>query len=64
MLAIVGSTLTQVISWVGEVITALVDTTANSPGALSALLPLFAISISIAVLFCAFRVIRSLIWGA
>ena len=64
MLATVGTTLSQMISWVGEVITALVDTTSTTPGALSALLPLFCISIGIALLFAAVRVIRNLVWGA
>ena len=43
MLAAVTSAITQVITWVGTVITALTD----SEGALYSLLPLFAIGIAI-----------------
>lgn len=59
MLEAVTSGITQVISWIGSVITAL--TTTN--GALNGLLPLFAIGISISAIMLGVRMIKSLVWG-
>lgn len=50
--------LSQVIGWIGDVITALLT------GELSALLPLFAIGIVVSVIMLGTRVIRSFTWGA
>lgn len=60
MLAAVTSAITDVITWVGTVITAL---TAND-GALNQLLPLFAIGIAISAVLLGIRIIRSVVWGA
>lgn len=60
MLEAVTSGLSTVITWVGSVITAMTGTS----GALNALLPLFAIGISISVVFLAIKVIKSVVWGA
>lgn len=60
MLDAVTSGITTVIGWVGTVIDALLAT----DGALSALLPLFAIGIAISAILLGCRVIRSFIWGA
>ena len=60
LLTAVGNALTQVISWVGDVVGSLV----GNDGALSALLPLFAIGIGISVLLFGIRAIRSIVWGA
>lgn len=60
MLAAVTNALTTVISWVGSVIQALV----GENGALSELLPLFAITVSISALLLGVRVIKSFVWGA
>lgn len=60
MLAAVTSGLTQVITWIGTVITAIVGET----GELNALLPLFAIGIAISVVFLGIKAIRSIVWGA
>lgn len=54
----IGSALSQVIGWIGEVITALLT------GELSALLPLFAIGIVVSVIMLGTKVIRSFTWGA
>lgn len=60
MLEAVGSTMTTVISWVSTVVDALI----TSGGALSELLPMFAIGISISAILLGVKLIRSLIWGA
>lgn len=54
----VGSALTEVISWIGTVIDALLS------GELNALLPLFAIGIVVSVIMLGVKVIRSFTWGA
>ena len=53
----VGSALTTVIGWVGDVVTAL------TTGELVSLLPLFAIGISISALLLGVKIIRSFTWG-
>lgn len=58
MLDAVTSALTDVIGWVGTVVTSI------TTGQLAALLPLFAIGIGISVLLFGIRAIRSIVWGA
>jgi ABC-type transport system involved in cytochrome c biogenesis permease component len=60
MLEAVTSGLTTVISWIGTVISAMTTTNGN----LAPLLPLFAIGISISVVFLGVKVIKSVVWGA
>lgn len=60
MLAEIGTVLTEFISWIGEVVTALTTT----GGGLYALLPLFAIGIAVSVFMVAFKAIRKVTWGA
>lgn len=60
MLEAVSSGITTVIGWVGDVVDALVTT----DGALSALLPLFAIGIAISAIMLGVKICRSIIWGA
>lgn len=60
MINAIGSALTSVIGWVGEVITALV----GDNGALNALLPVFAITVGISLLLFGVRVVRNLTYGA
>lgn len=60
MLAAVTSGIQSVITWIGSVITALTD----SDGALYALLPLFAIGISISAILLGVKIIKSTVWGA
>lgn len=60
MMAAVTSALTTVISWIGTVVNALVGET----GALSDLLPLFAISVAISAFLLGMKAIRSVVWGA
>lgn len=54
----ITSALTEVIGWIGTVITELLT------GELSALLPLFAIGIVVSVIMLATKVVRSFTWGA
>lgn len=58
MLDAVTSALTDVIGWVGTVVTSI------TTGQLASLLPLFAIGIGISVLLFGIRAIRSIVWGA
>ena len=60
MLSAVTSGISTVISWIGTVITALV----GENGALSDLLPLFAIGIAISAILLGIKVIRSVVWGS
>lgn len=60
MLEAIGSALGEVISWVGQVLTALIST----DGALSALLPLLAVGVAVSALMLGIKAIRSFIWGA
>lgn len=58
MLEAVTSGLTEVIGWVGTVVTAV------TTGALKDLLPLLAIGVAVSALMLGIRAIRSFIWGA
>ena len=60
MLEAVTSGITTVIGWVGTVITALL----GESGALSELLPLFAIGVAISAILLGVKIIKSFIWGA
>lgn len=60
MLAAVTSAISEVITWVGTVITALT----GSSGALAPLLPLFAIGIAISAVLLGVKIIKSVVWGA
>lgn len=59
LIAAIGDGLSAIITWIGDVITALTGTN----GALAPLLPLLGISIGVSALLLAFRTIRSVIWG-
>ena len=60
MIEAVGTGITSVITWVGNVITAMT----TEAGALKELLPLFAIGISISAVLLGVKVIKSVVWGA
>ena len=60
MLEAVGTGITSVIGWIGQLVTAITTT----EGGLSALLPLFAIGISISAILFGIKAIKSIIWGA
>lgn len=60
MLEAVGSGITTVIGWIGDVVDALV----NADGALGALLPLFAVGIAISAIMLGVKIVRSIVWGA
>lgn len=60
MMAAVTSALTEVITAIGSVVTAIV----GESGALKDLLPLLAIGVAISLFFVGVKAIRSIIWGA
>lgn len=60
MLSAVTNALTQVISWIGTVVTSLV----GENGQLSELLPLFAIGIAISAFLLGIKAIKSTVWGS
>lgn len=59
-LSSVSTNLTEVIKWIGTVVTSLTSTS----GDLAPLLPLLMVSVSISALMLAVKIIRSFIWGA
>lgn len=59
MLEAIGTGVTQVITWIGSVISAIVGTS----GAFNALLPVIGIGIGASVIFLGVKLIRSLCWG-
>lgn len=60
MIAAVTSAISDILSWVGSVITSLT----SASGELNALLPLFAIGVAVSAVMLGIRVIRGFIWGA
>ena len=60
MIEAIGSGLTSVIGWIGEVLGAVVQT----DGSLNALLPVFAIGVGVSLTALGVKFIRSLTWGA
>lgn len=60
MLTAISSALTELLTMIGSVISALTGTS----GALNALLPVFAIGIAIALVGWVVSLIRRLAWGA
>lgn len=60
MLSLIGSTLQELLSWIGSVVTALT----TSDGALHDLLPLLVIGVTVSVFMLAVRAIKTFIWGA
>lgn len=59
LLAQVGSALTEVVGWCGDVVTAVTAT----EGALNPLLPLWAVGIGISAMMLGIRVMRGFAWG-
>lgn len=60
LITVVGNTITTVLGWVGTTIGALL----NDDGQLNALLPLFAVTISISAILLGCRIIKTFVWGA
>lgn len=60
MLSLIGTTLAELLKWIGSVVTALT----TSGGALHDLLPLAVISVTVSVFMLAVRAIKTFIWGA
>lgn len=58
MLKAISDIFTQIITWIGEFVTALTS------GSLSGLLPLFAIGIGISLAMVIMKLIRQITWGA
>lgn len=59
MMSAIGTGITAVIGYAGEVVTALVGET----GALSALLPVVGMAVGIGLVGWGIRVVKSLTWG-
>lgn len=64
MVAQISTAIGNVLGWIGKVITALTDTTSSTPGALTPLLPLFAIGIAVSAVLLGIKMIKSVVWGA
>lgn len=60
MLQAIGEAVTEVIGWVGEILTALVST----DGPLNALLPIFAIGIGVTAVTFGIKIVRGFAWGS
>lgn len=60
MLDAVGSAITSVLGWVGNVVTSLTTTGED----LNALLPLFAITVAVSAVMLSIKIIRGFVWGA
>lgn len=60
LLTMVGSALTSLIGYFGQVVDALV----TAEGALYALLPLVGLGIAVSLVFAGIKVVRSFCWGA
>lgn len=59
MLNAIGTGVTEVISWGGEVLTAIVGET----GAFGAVLPVVGISVGLGIVGWGIKTIKSLVWG-
>lgn len=59
LISVVGSSLTTVIGWCGDVLKAVV----GADGALHDLLPLWAVGISISAVMLGIKVMRGFAWG-
>lgn len=66
MLQAVGDVLTSFISWVGQIVTSLLQTAGDgvAAGALNPLLPMFVLGIGVSVFMVAMKCIRRTTWGA
>ena len=67
MISAIGSVINFMISWIGQVFTALVnagDGNTDPGGAWHALLPLFAIGIVASLLMFSMKMIRKVTWGS
>lgn len=63
LMGAVGNAITSVLGWVGTVLTSLLSTGENA-GALSPLLPLFAVGIAISAIMLTVKLCKTFIWGA
>lgn len=59
MLTEVGTALTEIIGWAGDVLSAVV----TESGALHALLPLWAVGIAVSGVMLGIRIMRGFAWG-
>lgn len=63
LLNAVTSAISSVIEWIGTFIQSLI-TGGAEPGALNALLPLFAVGIAISAVLLGVKIVKSVVWGA
>lgn len=63
LLNAVTSAISSVIEWIGAFIESLI-TGGSEPGALNALLPLFAVGIAISAVLLGVKIVKSVVWGA
>lgn len=56
----VGTTLTSVLGWFGDMVAAMV----TAEGDLNGLFPLLALGIAISIVFAGIKIVRSFAWGA
>ena len=59
MIASIGTALTSVITWIGQVVGAIT----TEAGSLKELLPIFGIGIAVSVVMLGIRVLRGFTWG-
>lgn len=60
LLSEIGTTLTSVLGWFGDMVSALV----KADGELNGLFPLLALGICISIVFAGIKLVRSFAWGA
>lgn len=60
MIEAITTSITAVIGWAGDVVSALV----NTDGELHALLPLFAIGVAVSAVMLGVKIIKGFVWGA
>lgn len=60
MLSEIGTALTNVITWFGNVVTSIT----SSSGGLNPLLPIFSVGIAISICFAVISLVKRLAWGA
>lgn len=64
MLGSIGSALTSVLEWFGDVVAAIMPAAEGSGGELNALLPIFSVGIAISICFAVIHLVKRLAWGA
>lgn len=60
MITVIGDGVTAVIGWIGQVVSAIFDTT---DGSMSALLPIIGVAVGIGIVGFGIRTIKNVVWG-